>query len=301
VRKGDGPLSAALRAVIAIAVPVCVGAVSVPVACADESVIHQLGSPAQLVNGDVVQAWTVTSLKPSGDSIPYPVAGTLWEAAATDVAVSGTVQPVVSNLRARAHSGQTYWVLFGVATPQGVNPAALSQGQQTTGKVYFDVTGDVPDSVVYNAGGPDLVVWVQPPPSSTPQNASSGSGTPSGAMTGGATASTPVPGSQETPVAPGSTGTPVVPGSAGTPVVPGSQGTPVAPGSTGTPVVPGSAGTPVVPGSQGTPVPASTSTPVTSAAAPSPTSSCSSGDANCSPSPDNAAATPATTVAPSSG
>ncbi|WP_264078761.1 MPT63 family protein [Mycobacterium szulgai] len=175
---------------IAIAVPVCMGgAVSVPVASADESVIHQLGTPAQLVNGDVVQAWTITNLKPSTDSIPYPVAGTLWEAAATDVAVNGTVQPVVSNLKARAHSGQTYWVLFGVATPQGVNPATLSQGQQTTGKVYFDVTGDVPDSVVYNAGGPDLVVWVQPPPSSTPQNASSGSGTPSGAMTGGATAS----------------------------------------------------------------------------------------------------------------
>ncbi|VBA68836.1 Immunogenic protein MPT63 [Mycobacterium pseudokansasii] len=294
-------MSAALRAVIAIAVPVCVGgAVSVPVASADESVIHQLGTPAQLVNGDVVQAWTITNLKPSTDSIPYPVAGTLWEAAATDVAVNGTVQPVVSNLKARAHSGQTYWVLFGVATPQGVNPATLSQGQQTTGKVYFDVTGDVPDSVVYNAGGPDLVVWVQPPPSSTPQNASSGSATPSGAMTGGATASTPaVPGSQGTPAAPGSTGTPVVPGSAGTPVVPGSQGTPAAPGSAGTPVVPGNAGTPVVPGSQGTPVPAITSTPVTSAAAPSPTSSCSSGDANCSPSPDNAAATPATTVAPS--
>jgi len=270
--RGDEPLSTALRAVIAIAVPICVGALSAPVASADEPVIHQLGGAAQLVNGDVVQAWTVTSLQPSTDSIPYPVAGTLWEAAATDVAVSGTVQPVVSNLKARAHSGQTYWVLFGVATPQGVNPAALSPGQQTTGKVYFDVTGDVPDSVVYNAGGPDLAVWVQPPPSSTSQNASSGSGTPAGAATGGATASTPV--------------------------VPGSQETPVIPGSSGTPVVPGSAGTPVVPGSQGTPVPGSTSTPVTSAATPSPTSSCSSGDASCSPSPDNAAATPATTVAP---
>ncbi|WP_080692227.1 MPT63 family protein [Mycobacterium kansasii] len=261
-----------------------------PVASADESVIHQLGSPAQLVNGDVVQAWTVTDLKPSTDSIPYPVAGTLWEAAATDVAVNGTVQPVVSNLKARARSGQTYWVLFGVATPQGVNPAALSQGQQSTGKVYFDVTGDVPDSVVYNAGGPDLVVWVQPPPSSTPQNASSGSGTPSGAVTGGAAG---------TPVVSGTPGAPVVPGSTGTPVVPGSQGTPVVPGSTGTPVVPGSTGTPVVPGSQGTPAPGSTSTPVPSAAAPSPTSSCSRGDASCSPSSDNSAATPGTTVAPS--
>jgi hypothetical protein len=36
--------------------------------------------------------------------------------------------------------------------------------KKTTGKVYFDVTDDTPDSVVYNAGGQDLLVWVQPPP-----------------------------------------------------------------------------------------------------------------------------------------
>ncbi len=91
-------MSAASKAVIAVAASVYVGTISMPVAFADEPVIHYLGSPAQLVNGDVVQAWTVSSLKPSTDSIPYPVVGTLWEAAATDVAVNGTVQPVVSNL-----------------------------------------------------------------------------------------------------------------------------------------------------------------------------------------------------------
>jgi len=49
-------------------------------------------------------------------------------------------------------NGETYRVLFGAATPQGVNPATIAQGQQTTGKLYFDVTGAEPDSVVYNAG-----------------------------------------------------------------------------------------------------------------------------------------------------
>lgn len=108
-----------------------------PPAIADDSTTHTLGSAAELTNGDVVQAWTVGDLKPSSDTIPYPVAGTLWEATATDHAVRGTVIPIVSNLNARARNGQTYRVLFGVATPQGVNPSTLQQGQTTTGTVYF--------------------------------------------------------------------------------------------------------------------------------------------------------------------
>ncbi|WZT99952.1 MPT63 family protein (plasmid) [Mycobacterium avium subsp. hominissuis] len=272
---------------IAAAAVVSVGAVFAPVASAEDSVIHTLGGPAQLVNGDVVQAWTVTGLKPSADAIPYAVAGTLWEATASDVAVRGTVQPVVSNLNARARSGQTYRVLFGVATPQGVNPAALAQGQQTSGKVYFDVTGDVPDSVVYNAGGPDLAVWVQPPPA-PPRTASSGSGSSASSATGGAapTAAAEAAPAGATPVAaPASAGAPV-PGSQGTPVSPGSAGTPAEPGSAGTPVAPGSQGTPV-PGSTGTPVPGSTGTPVPSTGASTPSGT------EVSPTPAPTAAAPA--------
>lgn len=285
-----------------------------PSAAADESVIHTLGTAAPLVNGDVVQAWTIADLKPSRDTIPYPVAGTLWEATATDVAVQGGVQPVVSNLNARARSGQTYRVLFGVATPQGVNPAALSQGQQTSGKVYFDVTGDVPDSVVYNAGGPDLAVWVQAPPVS-PRPAASRSGASSSSSAGTASGTVPpaplapapgpapaiTPTSQGTPTDPGSVGTPVAPGSAGTPV-PGTAGTPVAPQSQGTPV-PGSAGTPAPPTSVGTP--ATEATPSVTApaptAAPAPPAASSAGaPAVGSPTPTGQpAVVPSTTVAPS--
>jgi hypothetical protein len=74
----------------------------------------------------------------------------------------GRGPPVVSNLNARSQSGQTYRALVQVPTDQGVNPATLVQCEKTTGKLYFDVTGDNPDSVVDNAAGQDLLTWVQP-------------------------------------------------------------------------------------------------------------------------------------------
>lgn len=246
-------MKTARNLVAATAAAVCMGAVGAPIAAAEDSVVHTLGGSAELVNGNVVQAWTIKDLKPSSDVIPYSAAGKLWEATATDTAVQGSVIPIVSNLNARARSGQTYRVLFGVATPQGVNPSTLSQGQQVTGKVYFDVTGDAPDSVVYSAGGPDLAVWVQPPPA-PPRSSSVGSGSsysaPSAA--GGAEVApaeaapvSTVPGA--VPAAVEGEVVAVVPGSAGTPVVPGSEG--AAPSvSAGTPVDPSvSAGTPVPP------------------------------------------------------
>jgi hypothetical protein len=120
-----------------------------------------LGTQAAIVNGDNVQGWTISDLKPSADAIPYTVQGVLWEATATDEALNGFVVPVVLDLDARAPTGQTYPVLYQVATPQGVNPSALTQGQKTTGKLYFDVTGDKPNGVVYDAGGQELASWEQ--------------------------------------------------------------------------------------------------------------------------------------------
>lgn len=233
-----------------------------PAAIADDSVNQTLGSAAELTNGDVVQAWTVSDLKPSSDAIPYPVAGTLWEATATDHAVRGTVTPIVSNLNARARSGQTYRVLFGVATPQGVNPSTLPQGQKTTGKIYFDVTGDAPDSVLYNAGGPDLVVWVQPPPA-PPRSSSTGTGSYTSPGSGGATAA-------PTGSAPASPTPTVAP--AATPADADSPGAPPQVGSQGTPLPQVSQGTPLPAGSQGTPsTPASTpGAPTTTAVTPAP-------------------------------
>jgi Domain of unknown function (DUF1942) len=236
-----------------------IGIISAPITLA-ETTTQTIGSEGKLVDGNVIQAWTISDLKPSTDVIPYQPIGTLWEATATDEAIQGAATPIVSNLNARAESGQTYRALFGVATPQGVNPATLGQGQETTGKVYFDVTGGKPESVVYNAGGQDLLVWVQPPPS--PPRTGTRSSTPyqsASPVTSAPATTTPAPAAAEATPAPTTT-TPVAPppaGSQGTPLPAGSQGTPLPAGSQGTPLPPGSEITPVPPPPAGAPRPAS--------------------------------------------
>ena len=121
----------------AVAVTGSIGfGVGAPVAAADPAT-QPFGTQGKLDEGGVIQGWTISDLKVSSDVIPHPVYGTLWEATATDEAIQGGATPIVSNLNARARDGQTYRVLFGAATPQGVNPATLAQGQQTTGKIYF--------------------------------------------------------------------------------------------------------------------------------------------------------------------
>jgi hypothetical protein len=134
-----------------------------PVATAEAGASMQsFGQRSDLADGSVVQGWTVSDLKKSTDTIDYLVRGSLWEATATDEALQGVVVPVVSNFNARAMNGDNYRALFQVATPQGVNPALLNPGEKTSGKVYFDVTGDAPTAVVYSAGGPDLLTWTHP-------------------------------------------------------------------------------------------------------------------------------------------
>jgi Domain of unknown function (DUF1942) len=286
-------ITAALAATVATSG--AIGIIGAPIAFADATT-QTIGSQGKLVDGNVIQAWTISDLQPSSDTIPHQVRGTLWEATATDQAIQGSATPIVSNLNARSQNGQTYRALFGAATPQGVNPATLPQGAQTTGKVYFDVTGEKPDSVVYNAGGQDLLVWVQAPPSapstgtrSTPYYQPAAPATPAPAATTPAPApaaaeATPAPTTTMTPAPAGSQGTPLPAGSQGTPLPPGSQGTPLPPGAevpTTVPLVPevaprpasvegaplpapeGSQGTPLAPGAEATPVaPTTTTTPV---------------------------------------
>ena len=232
--------------------PVVVIVDSAPIASADSSAaIRDLGNQLDLTDGSVVQRWTVSSLNKSTDEIPYPVQGTLWEATATDQALQGTAVPIVSNLNARGRNGENYRVLFQVATPQGVNPAALAQGEMASGKVYFDVTGDMPDSVVYNAGGDDLLVWTQPQTSATPA----------------VTKAAPTRGGTEmTPASPSGEGTPLQPGWQGTPQPTSAEAPPA-----GTPPTPaGRQGTPLQPGWEGTPQPASAAAPPVVPTAPVP-------------------------------
>jgi hypothetical protein len=259
-----------LKITTAFAAALTIFIISAPIASAEDATTQSLGSQAKLVNGDIVQGWTISNLKTSTDIIPYPVSGTLWEATATDQAIQGTATPIVSNLNARARSGDTYRALFQVATPQGVNPATLTEGRQTTGKVYFDVTGDTPDSVVYNAGGHDLIIWVQPLPSATQtgtqttpypsrsQAPSAPAGTATAPALADAEAAPAAVGSETAPPPPGNQETPVPPGSQGTPLPSGTEGAALPAGSDGTPLPADSQGTPLPPGSQGTPLPSGT-------------------------------------------
>jgi hypothetical protein len=263
-----------LAAAATVATAGAVGLSIAPTSSAEDVTTTTVGSQAKLIDGNVIQGWTISDLRPSSDVIPYPVAGTLWEATATDEALQGSVTPIISNLNARARSGETYRVLFGVATPQGVNPATLAQGEKTTGKVYFDVTGDAPDAVVYSAGGQDLLAWAQAAPAPRPSGTQGGSQwtPPARSQASPAPAATPAtpapaaPAATPAPAAPGAPmpasaeavpGAPLPAGSQGTPIPAGSQGTPLPEGSQGTPLPAGSQGTPALAPAEGAPVPAS--------------------------------------------
>ena len=142
--------------VVAAATLMAVG-VSMPVAAAaPASCPHRFGSPQQLTDagGAVVQEWSITDLRASTDTAPgYPLAGRLWEATVSVEAVAGTVTPIIPNLYAVSGSGQRYQVLWQVASPTAVSGATIGQGQTSTGKLYFDVTGADPMAVIYSTGG----------------------------------------------------------------------------------------------------------------------------------------------------
>ncbi|MCV7432637.1 MULTISPECIES: DUF1942 domain-containing protein [Mycolicibacterium] len=124
---------------------------------------HHLGSAQQMsdAGGAVVQEWAITDLQPSVDNAPgYPLAGRLWEASATVRAVSGTVTPVIPNFRATGKGQQSYPVLWQLASPAGISAATLQQGQSSSGKLYFDITGTDPSAVLYgNPADTALMMW----------------------------------------------------------------------------------------------------------------------------------------------
>ncbi|WP_264076742.1 MPT63 family protein [Mycolicibacterium houstonense] len=128
----------------------------------------EVGSTQELVDasGGVVTGWTIEEFEPADDALPgYQPVGQLWEADATVKAIKGSVTPIISNFNLRAANGQTYRVIFTVPAAEGVNPSTLTEGQSAEGELYFDVTGAAPDSVVYNAGGRDLLIWKGSPAS----------------------------------------------------------------------------------------------------------------------------------------
>lgn len=133
--------------------------------------------------------YTVKNLRPSRDAVPYPLAGRLYEANVTTDAVVGTVTPQPGNFLARTPGGADYRSLP-VSTLSG---APLGQGGSNTGKLYFDVVGENPDSVIFNANFQDLLGWVGVQPID-PAEVVPGSDTSTGG-TGGSSTTTTTPGS----------------------------------------------------------------------------------------------------------
>ena len=147
-------------AVLAV-VMATIGITSAPIASAYPNV-GKLGGEITMDDtvGQVILSWKVSNLKPSTDTIPgYPVAGRVWEATATVKAIRGSVTPQIPQFNAVAPNETAYRVLWQAATPQGVSGATIAQGQQSTGKIYFDVTGPPPTTVTLNNGIEDLLIW----------------------------------------------------------------------------------------------------------------------------------------------
>lgn len=136
------------------------GVLGAATASAAPPAIQGFGTSQQLVDGPMVTNYTVSNLQPTDLVIPgYTPQGKLYQADITAKSDSGTVTPLISDFNARAGNGQTYHVIDNAAAPNGISPAPINQGQQSSGKMYFDVTGPPPNGVVYNDGVQDVLIW----------------------------------------------------------------------------------------------------------------------------------------------
>ena len=141
--------------IAAVAVGMAAGTAAPASAANDIKPFGQQETLNDYVTGAPMIGYTVHELSPSSDAVPHN--GQLYAATVTVQGLGGWATPLVPLFNARAESGANYRVIGG-----GVAPAP--PGGQTTGKLYFDVVGDAPNSVVYNDGVQDLMVWVPGPP-----------------------------------------------------------------------------------------------------------------------------------------
>ena len=139
-----------------------VAAMTTATAAATDSikVFGQQQTIDDVATGGPLIGYTVDGLGPSSDVVPYPVAGRLYAADVTVNAFGTWATPVIPRLNARAQNGQGYPSLSNVFTPQSLQGNAVPPGGSSSGKVYFDVVGVDPNSVVYNDGIRDILAWI---------------------------------------------------------------------------------------------------------------------------------------------
>ncbi len=122
--------------------------------------IQGFGTSEQLIDGPMITNYTVSNLRPSDAVIPgYTPKGQLYQVDVTARSDGGTVTPMVNDFIARGPNGQNYRVIDKHPAPNGLNPAPIPQGSESTGTLYFDVTGAAPNGVVYNDLTQDILIW----------------------------------------------------------------------------------------------------------------------------------------------
>ncbi len=131
-------------AAAATAVAVGFGAVTAAPASATDN-IKTFGEQERLngPNGFPFIGYTVFNLAPSNDPVPHN--GKLYAAKLVVDGFGGNYPPMIERFGARARSGQYYPSIGGASN---------------TSKLYFDVVGVVPNSVVWNDGIRDILAWV---------------------------------------------------------------------------------------------------------------------------------------------
>ncbi len=131
-------------AVAATVVTFGIGAATVPSASATDN-IKTFGEQERLngPNGAPYIGYTVDKFGPSNDPVPH--SGKLYSATLV-VDGFGTGTPaMIERFGARAQSSAYYPSIWGASNMN---------------KLYFDVVGDVPNSVVWNDGTRDILAWV---------------------------------------------------------------------------------------------------------------------------------------------
>jgi Domain of unknown function (DUF1942) len=124
--------------------------------------VQGFGATEQAIDGPLITDYTVSNLRPSDATISgFQPAGQLYQADVTAKSDAGTVQPQISRFMARAFNGTVYQVVNNGPVPNGLDPSPIDQGQQTSGELYFDVTGQRPVGVVYTDGADDFLVWTR--------------------------------------------------------------------------------------------------------------------------------------------
>jgi hypothetical protein len=141
-------------AVAATAITFGMGAATIAPASAVDN-IKPFGNQARMLDstGFPMIGYTVRDLSPSSDPVPHN--GQLYEATMTIDAFGRVANPEIQMFNARAENRAMYRLLTAAGIGGPVPP-----GGSATGKLYFEVVGEAPNSVVYNDGTRDIIAWV---------------------------------------------------------------------------------------------------------------------------------------------